>query len=38
MDRDNPWSPCLSRDGKTVVVVADSAGRKKEREPGEDGE
>ncbi len=28
MDRDNPWSPCLSRDGKTVVVVADSPGKK----------
>lgn len=29
MDRDNPWSPCDSRDGKSVVIVVDSEGHKK---------
>ena len=28
LDRDNPWSPCLSRDGRTVVAITDSAGHK----------
>jgi hypothetical protein len=27
-DLDNPWSPCVSRNGKTVVVVVDSKERK----------
>jgi Tol biopolymer transport system component len=26
-DLDNPWSPCVSRDGKTMVLVVDSESR-----------
>lgn len=28
MDLDNPWSPCVSRDGKTTVLIVDSERRK----------
>ena len=27
-DLDNPWSPCISRDGKTMVVIVDSQKRR----------
>jgi len=28
-DMDNPWSPCVSRDGKTIALIVDSRTRGK---------
>ena len=31
-EMDNPWAPCISRDGKMMVMIVDSQTKEKDEE------